>query len=142
MRTHKKPKINKKNKSIRILPKIKKWKGKLHLIGDENKSYTKHTFIIKTKGNRKTLTILNNKNKLYNHNGDSELKNLYPKYIEDKPYKGYKVFNINGVNKISILISIRGSHNAGPRMNYKEQLVCNGLTLKEFKSLKQFLKNS
>tara|TARA_B100001758_G_scaffold246308_1_gene261092 strand:+ start:14420 stop:15301 length:882 start_codon:yes stop_codon:yes gene_type:complete len=128
--------------------KESKWTGSVFILGDKYKIPTKHTFIIKTSGNKKTLTVLNQYNEVWNkkEGWGKELAEKYPVFIEDKPFKGFKAFtpksilnNVMNLEKISIFITMRGSHQGGPRYSYKEQLVCSMMTSNNVASLKRFL---
>tara|TARA_X000001036_G_scaffold439231_2_gene489591 strand:- start:1379 stop:2269 length:891 start_codon:yes stop_codon:yes gene_type:complete len=137
--------ITKKNKTN---VKESKWTGSVFILGDKQNLPTKHTFIIKTSGNKKTLTVLNQHNEVWNkkEGWGKELAEQYPLFIEDKPFKGFKAFtpksilnNVMNLEKISIFITMRGSHQGGPRYSYKEQLVCSMMSFKDVASLKRFL---
>ena len=128
--------------------KESRWTGSVFILGDKYNIPTKHTFIIKTTGNKKTLTVLNKNNEVWNkkEGWGKELAEKYPVFIEDKPFKGFKAFTPNSVlntvmnlEKISIFITMRGSHQGGPRHSYKEQLVCSMMSSKDVASLKRFL---
>ena len=92
--------------------------------------------------------MLNQYNEVWNkkEGWGKELAEQYPVFIEDKPFKGFKAFtpnsvlnNVMNLEKISIFITMRGSHQGGPRHSYKEQLVCSMMTSKGVASLKHFL---
>lgn len=128
--------------------KESRWTGSVFILGDKQERPTKHTFIIKTSGNKKTLTVLNQYNEVWNkkEGWGKELAKKYPVFIEDKPFKGFKAFtpksvlnNVMNLEKISIFITMRGSHQGGPRHSYKEQLVCSMMSSKDVASLKRFL---
>lgn len=128
--------------------KESRWTGSVFILGDKQEKPTTHTFIIKTSGNKKTLTVLNQYNEVWNkkEGWGKELAEQYPVFIEDKPFKGFKAFtpntvlnNVRNLEKISIFITMRGSHQGGPRYSYKEQLVCSMMTSNNAASLKRFL---
>ena len=137
-----------KTKKSNTKTKESRWTGSVFILGDKQERPTKHTFIIKTSGNKKTLTVLNQYNEVWNkkEGWGKELAEQYPVFIEDKPFKGFKAFtpnsvlnNVMNLEKISIFITMRGSHQGGPRHSYKEQLVCSMMTSKGVASLKHFL---
>tara|TARA_Y100000992_G_C21272731_1_gene497844 strand:+ start:18 stop:683 length:666 start_codon:yes stop_codon:yes gene_type:complete len=137
-----------KTKKSNTKTKESRWTGSVFILGDKQERPTKHTFIIKTSGTKKTLTVLNQYNEVWNkkEGWGKELAEQYPEFIEDKPFKGFKAFtpnsvlnNVMNLEKISIFITMRGSHQGGPRHSYKEQLVCSMMTSKGVASLKQFL---
>ena len=137
-----------KTKKSPIKEKESRWTGSVFILGDKHERPTKHTFIIKTSGNKKTLTVLNQHNEVWNkkEGWGKELAEKYPVFIEDKPFKGFKAFtpnsvlnNVMNLEKISIFITMRGSHQGGPRHSYKEQLVCSMMSSKDVASLKRFL---
>lgn len=137
-----------KTKKSNTKTKESRWTGSVFILGDKQERPTKHTFIIKTSGNKKTLTVLNQYDEVWNkkEGWGKELAEKYPVFIEDKPFKGFKAFtpesvlnNIMNLEKISIFITMRGSHQGGPRHSYKEQLVCSMMTSKGVASLKHFL---
>ena len=137
-----------KTKKSNTKTKESRWTGSVFILGDKQERPTTHTFIIKTSGNKKTLTVLNQYNDVWikKEGWGKELAEKYPVFIEDKPFKGFKAFTPNSVlnnvinlEKISIFITMRGSHQGGPRHSYKEQLVCSMMTSKGVASLKQFL---
>ena len=137
-----------KTKKSNTKTKESRWTGSVFILGDKQERPTTHTFIIKTSGNKKTLTVLNQYNEVWNkkEGWGKELAEKYPVFIEDKPFKGFKAFtpksvlnNVMNLEKISIFITMRGSHQGGPRHSYKEQLVCSMMTSKGVASLKQFL---
>ena len=137
-----------KTKKSNTKTKESRWTGSVFILGDKQERPTKHTFIIKTSGNKKTLTVLNEYDEVWNkkEGWGKELAEKYPVFIEDKPFKGFKAFtpesvlnNIMNLEKISIFITMRGSHQGGPRHSYKEQLVCSMMTSKGVASLKHFL---
>ena len=137
-----------KTKKSNTKRKESRWTGSVFILGDKQERPTKHTFIIKTSGNKKTLTVLNQYNEVWNkkEGWGKELAEQYPVFIEDKPFKGFKAFtpnsvlnNVMNLEKISIFITMRGSHQGGPRHSYKEQLVCSMMTSKGVASLKHFL---
>ena len=137
-----------KTKKSNTKTKESRWTGSVFILGDKQERPTKHTFIIKTSGTKKTLTVLNQYNEVWNkkEGWGKELAEQYPEFIEDKPFKGFKAFtpnsvlnNVMNLEKISIFITMRGSHQGGPRHSYKEQLVCSMMTSKGVASLKHFL---
>ena len=137
-----------KTKKSNTKTKESRWTGSVFILGDKQERPTKHTFIIKTSGNKKTLTVLNQYDEVWNkkEGWGKELAEKYPVFIEDKPFKGFKAFtpksvlnNVMNLEKISIFITMRGSHQGGPRYSYKEQLVCSMMTSNNVASLKRFL---